>query len=403
MKSNVPKISYTSSVTEIPRATSLPEFRSRCQENKGPVAYMITPQEKDLLPALEKWNPDYFIGSNLDVKVHRCQGHRMFDLVHTSILDLAKSLRQHSTTLGQFVQRIQEQRQHSTSGTFIRNNANLHPNSVVETELLAGTDLYLRHNFEDRPYFQELMQDLGQLEQFLPISADQVRTIGLWISSNATTKKDNNNDALSSPAFLSSQTHYDRDGDHNMNFQIQGTKLFTLYAPDNGQAHLYPLPLARLSHLALVDPYKAADVQQFPRLQKTQPHVIELQAGEILFIPAFWWHDVRHVGDFNVNITAWYPPESSSCRPAPHKLWTSFGSRWSSGTPQQPQSTWHDYKDTLVAWHCVGKLVIVVLIMVLLEVMDKVKQLLGKTVPWFNEDTTLEYARHQRRPSGKEL
>jgi len=40
----------------------------------------------------------------------------------------------------------------------------------------------------------------------------------------------------------------------------------------------------------------------------------DMRAGDILFIPSCWWHQVNHHGDFNVNVTYWFPPQQSGNR-----------------------------------------------------------------------------------------
>ena len=86
--------------------------------------------------------------------------------------------------------------------------------------------------------------------------------------------------------------------------QLHGTKKVVLFAPQQS-ADLYPFPIAvhlrhglRLrcwfSQVTLLQP----DYEAFPRFRQAWPQRIEviLKAGEMLYIPAGWWHEVTALG-----------------------------------------------------------------------------------------------------------
>lgn len=68
--------------------------------------------------------------------------------------------------------------------------------------------------------------------------------------------------------------------------QVYGVKRYTLFAPDQT-----PFLYARgnQSQIDLEHP----DLQKFPLFAKATPIELELQPGEILFVPAGWWHTAK--------------------------------------------------------------------------------------------------------------
>ena len=102
--------------------------------------------------------------------------------------------------------------------------------------------------------------------------------------------------------------HY--DGKHNLLTQISGRKVVRLF-PSSEQARMYPYGLRfEVSHLSRVDP-EELDGQSFPEFPSWREISFVLDAGETLFIPAFWWHHVRSL-DFSVSINEWWPPPAES-------------------------------------------------------------------------------------------
>ena len=95
--SALPEITYTQ-VTKIPRASSLAEFRELVEKEGKPVAYRLKEDEK--FPAFEKWNEEYFSNSKIQVLAHQCTTPRNFDVVNSSVLQLALSAIKHPIALG---------------------------------------------------------------------------------------------------------------------------------------------------------------------------------------------------------------------------------------------------------------------------------------------------------------
>lgn len=100
--------------------------------------------------------------------------------------------------------------------------------------------------------------------------------------------------------------HY--DGQNNFFAQTHGAKEWTIYSPTDSE-YLYPYPVASLHpHISYVDP-DGPDVERYPDFAKAKPIAFTLQAGELLYLPAFWWHRVRAAG-VSVSINFWWPCDS---------------------------------------------------------------------------------------------
>lgn len=107
--------------------------------------------------------------------------------------------------------------------------------------------------------------------------------------------------------------HYDNNGCHNLNAQIAGRKSCWLYPPEE-LARLHPFPLGgknpahNCSQIDVEQPQQefAAD------LQAANVWRGELSAGDLLFIPAWWFHTFKHDGEFNANVNFWWKPARPS-------------------------------------------------------------------------------------------
>jgi hypothetical protein len=102
--------------------------------------------------------------------------------------------------------------------------------------------------------------------------------------------------------------HYDNNGCHNLNAQICGRKRCVLYAPDE-LAHLHPFPLggANPAHNCSRIDVERPD-GELRIAASVQAWHAELEAGDLLFIPAWWFHTFEHLGEFNANVNYWWRP-----------------------------------------------------------------------------------------------
>jgi hypothetical protein len=109
----------------------------------------------------------------------------------------------------------------------------------------------------------------------------------------------------------SARTLLHRDREHNVLCQIAGRKQVTLYSPVFDDC-LYPESLPRhggqLSGVDVTNP----DLSRHPRYRLARSVDVVLQAGDVLFLPIYWWHQTRAL-DVNISVNFWWA--------APFHLW----------------------------------------------------------------------------------
>lgn len=98
------------------------------------------------------------------------------------------------------------------------------------------------------------------------------------------------------------------DAAENLNFSLRGKKRFVLYPP--GVRAYYPLPMfSQTAHISGVfREGPSPDLGRFPRFDPARAIDIELCEGEVLYLPAYWWHQVSSLGEENVNLNFWWLP-----------------------------------------------------------------------------------------------
>jgi hypothetical protein len=86
-----------------------------------------------------------------------------------------------------------------------------------------------------------------------------------------------------------------RDLVDNFIAQVMGSKELTLYAPDQA-SRLYPVRIGGnpFYQPSAVDT-RAPDPQRHPRFGDARAVQVELAAGDLLYLPAGWWHEVRNL------------------------------------------------------------------------------------------------------------
>lgn len=110
---------------------------------------------------------------------------------------------------------------------------------------------------------------------------------------------------LGTPANVSS--HYDTFD--NLACVVAGRRRFTLYAPEL-ISHLYVGPIDRTMAgppVSLAASSAPGD-ERFPRFQqiRDQAWVCELSAGDALYLPKLWWHQVESLAAFNGLVNYWW-------------------------------------------------------------------------------------------------
>jgi hypothetical protein len=94
----------------------------------------------------------------------------------------------------------------------------------------------------------------------------------------------------------------------NLNFQLRGEKVFMLYPP--GVSRYYPMPMfSQTAHISRVfRDGPTPDLSKFPRFDPSRGVRVELREGDVLYLPAYWWHQVESLGAENVNLNFWWLP-----------------------------------------------------------------------------------------------
>jgi hypothetical protein len=108
-------------------------------------------------------------------------------------------------------------------------------------------------------------------------------------------------------------THF--DASPNLACCVAGRRRFTLFPPEQ-VANLYLGPLDRTlagPPVSMPDP-EAPDFDRYPRYAEALRHaqIANLEPGDVLFIPAIWWHHVRSWDRLNVLVNYWWSYDTSA-------------------------------------------------------------------------------------------
>jgi hypothetical protein len=103
------------------------------------------------------------------------------------------------------------------------------------------------------------------------------------------------------------RVHYDLN--ENLICVAAGKRCVLLYPPEQ-LPNLYPGPFDRTIGgvpVGMVDP-ENPDLERYPLFASAQDavQVAELEAGDALYIPYGWWHQVRSLSSFNVMVNYWW-------------------------------------------------------------------------------------------------
>jgi len=104
-------------------------------------------------------------------------------------------------------------------------------------------------------------------------------------------------------AGLVTPLHY--DAVETFHWVVRGAKRFLCYRP--GLARYYPYPTdSDAPFISRVDPDDPRP-ELFPRFQGARPVELTLLAGEVLYLPSFWWHQVgsREATNLSINFV-WF-------------------------------------------------------------------------------------------------
>jgi len=249
------------------------DFEARFERPERPV--VITGGARDLR-ACERWSPEYlserFGSVVIPYKLSRTHLHPDF---HAETL--GQMFARESAPLSQFLKAI-------TSG----------PLTERARRLFTGDERFLLRRRNGQTTIDA---ELGGLldDAAVPELVPQERLFTIW-------------GWFSGPG-ARTWLHYDNNYCHNLNAQITGKKRCSLFPPSELR-QLYPFPLGggNPAHNCSQVDCEAPDLGKFPGFERAERWDAELEAGDLLFIPALWFHTFVHEGEFNSNVNFWWKP-----------------------------------------------------------------------------------------------
>eukprot|EP00966_Prymnesium_polylepis_P274184 6334230-Prymnesium_polylepis.1 len=129
-------------------------------------------------------------------------------------------------------------------------------------------------------------QVLEALDELMPCGSATDDT-GCWISS----------------AGCQTDLHYDAFEPDNFHLVAAGENEIVLFAPHEAEnIYCFGGPRLLTRFAAAVDPFRP-DLQRFPLYANATGLRATLAAGDVVYIPAFWWHSLAHTGGFNISLT----------------------------------------------------------------------------------------------------
>ncbi|KAL0964063.1 hypothetical protein UPYG_G00317860 [Umbra pygmaea] len=233
-----------------------------------PMRRPVVLKDVGLGACLDKWTVDYLAqrGGNCEVKIHVSTVPQM-DFLH-------KNFVYRTLPFDQFIQRAAEKKH---SDFFLCEEESYYLRSLGEDVRKEPADL--------RKQFPDLAEDFHIPEFFEP---DQFFSSVFRISSCG----------------LQLWTHYDVMD--NMLAQVTGRKRVVLYSPQDA-LHLY-LSGDKSEVLDIDSP----DLERFPEFVKARRYECVLDPGDVLFIPALWFHNTLAL-QFGVGINVFWHHLPAEC------------------------------------------------------------------------------------------
>ena len=106
---------------------------------------------------------------------------------------------------------------------------------------------------------------------------------------------------------VTAATHYDNlDG---INCIVAGRKRFTFFPPDQfPNLYIGPLDLAPGGQPTSLVKVSEPDLERYPRFAEALAHAetVDVEPGDAVFIPAFWWHNVEALEPVNISMNYWW-------------------------------------------------------------------------------------------------
>ncbi|WP_285164841.1 cupin-like domain-containing protein [Shewanella goraebulensis] len=99
------------------------------------------------------------------------------------------------------------------------------------------------------------------------------------------------------------------DFPQNLACNVVGKRTFTLFPPEQvSNLYIGPMEFAPGGQeISMVD-FDNPDFEKYPKYKQAlaAAKTAELEAGDVLYVPSMWWHQVSGIESFNVLITHWW-------------------------------------------------------------------------------------------------
>jgi len=152
-----------------------------------------------------------------------------------------------------------------------------------------------QNNMESKMYAQQIsiLKELTELKDDLKIldyiPDKYIEFVNLWMG----------------PGGNTTALHF--DGANNFFVQLWGKKKFWLYSPKYFYS-LYPNSwISKAPHVSQVNP-ENIDGVNYPRALEIEKTEVIVSRGNMLFLPAYWWHQVYSINN-NISVNIWYKPQ----------------------------------------------------------------------------------------------
>jgi Cupin-like domain len=247
---------------------SVEEFNARFEQPEVPV---VISGGCAHYRAVSAWTPEYLKqklgGEQIQFKVSTCHQHPNF---HAKTV--AEMFARGSSTFAEFID-------HVTVGAA----------SERAKRYFTGDERFLMKRRDGVVTRDEALAPLledTEVPEYLP--TERLYTVWGWLSGKG----------------VRTWLHYETNGCHNFNAQLRGEKTCVLWPPDR-------LPQMRLFKPGGgVPAYNCSeiDVEEQANLAEAGGLTATLKAGDLLFIPAWWFHTFFHLGELNANVNFWWKP-----------------------------------------------------------------------------------------------
>lgn len=254
-----------STVPQVRAVSSLAEFRE-CIQQQTPCVYKQGPLFSFQALFDEAWLREH--AGQSTVAFRRSPTGKFVDPTD-GLFNIATSLSSKRVPLREFLDQQQSQTMLSGTDTYVYTKG-----AVVE-EWSALWE-----------HAKEVLHEHGHKHAL--ISESSLSTVGFWMSRDD----------------IQSMTHYDDSLANNLNFQVKGRKEILMFPPDDWK-QLKTFKAMSMQPFSFFDDIKQGRLRT-PQQQRCQPQRVELNEGDILFIPSTWFHFVEHVDRLNINLTFWF-------------------------------------------------------------------------------------------------